>query len=218
MILTVGARSSPLSRAQVEEVHRALVQWYPDLIFLPTWVETTGDLDRLTSLLNLETTDFFTKEIDALLLAGKVRIAIHSAKDLPDPLPRGLVLAALTQGVDPADLLVLGEGKTLADLPLRARIGTSSQRRIALLSRLRKDLIPVDIRGTIAERLSLLDRGLIDGVIIAKAALLRLQIVRSHIVLEGEVASLQGKLAIVSREDDREILDWFAPLDSRIHA
>lgn len=207
MKITVGARSSALSRAQVKEV----AALFPAFIFEPIWVQTTGDLDRITSLRHLDKTDFFTKELDALLLAGKIRIAIHSAKDLPEPLPQGLSLVFLTKGIDPRDSLVLAEGMTLATLAPKARIATSSLRREEIVRGLRDDLTFIDLRGTIEERLDKLDRKEAEGVVVAEAALIRLGLThRNRLFLPGETAPLQGKLAIVAQKEDQEIHDLFA--------
>src|SRR6266852_5250049 len=97
----IGARGSNLSRAQMAEVQK---EW--GLRCELVWVTTTGDLDKKTSLRGLEKTDFFTRELDQMVLRGEIDGAIHSAKDLPDPLPKGLKLAALSKGVDPRDSLV----------------------------------------------------------------------------------------------------------------
>jgi hydroxymethylbilane synthase len=214
--ITVGARGSHLSRVQCDEVLQELRQHHPHVLFHPIWVETTGDKDLKTSLRTLDKTDFFTKEIDQLQLAGQCRIGIHSAKDLPDPLPRGLVLAALTKGVDPSDSLVLQNGATLQTLPQKARIGTSSARRDQNIRALRPDLICVDIRGTIQARLDLLDRGVVDGLVIAEAALIRLKLTdRTRLPLPGERAPLQGQLAIIALEKDAEMEQLFACIDTR---
>ncbi len=214
--ITVGARGSPLSCAQVQEVYDELLKFHPHVIFQPIWVETTGDRDLKTSLASLDKTDFFTKEVDALQLAGGCRISIHSAKDLPDPLSRGLTLIALTRGLDPSDALVLRTGDTLATLPPHARIGTSSIRRQHVIHELRSDLRCVDIRGTIGRRLALLDQGEIDGVIIAEAALMRLGLTdRPRIQLTGETAKHQGRLAVLAREEDVEMKQLFACIDEK---
>lgn len=214
--IVVGARGSPLSIAQCHEVLEELKQFHPHIAFHPIWVETTGDKDLRTSLRALEKTDFFTKEIDALQLSGGCRISIHSAKDLPEPLPRGLALAALTKGVDPSDSLLLRDGESLENLPLRAKIGTSSVRREKNIVSLRSDFVCVDIRGNIQTRLSLLDQGLVDGLIIAEAALIRLKLThRNRIPLPGEGAALQGQLAVIAREDDEEMRALFRCIDVR---
>ncbi len=214
--IVVGARGSPLARVQCDEVLEELRQFHPHVFFHPVWVETTGDKDLKTSLRTLEKTDFFTKEIDALQLSGGCRITIHSAKDLPEPLPSGLVLAALTKGVDSSDSLVLRDGETLENLPLKARIGTSSTRREKNIHNVREDLVCVDVRGNIQTRLSLLDQGVIDALIIAEAALIRLKLTHlNRVFLPGEIAALQGQLAVIAREDDEEMLKLFECIDRR---
>ena len=177
----------------------------------PVWVETTGDLDRKTSLRNLERNDFFTKELDEMLLKGEIRAAIHSAKDLPDPLANGLVIVALTESIDARDSLVFRDGDKLETLPRNAKIATSSARREETVRTLRADLSFVDVRGNIGERLSLLETGVVDGVVVAEAALIRLQLQHlNRVFLPGETAQNQGRLAIVARSGDYEMQRLFA--------
>jgi|SRR5579862_3072104 len=216
LIITVGARNSALSKTQVEEVHREISQHHPAVRFHPFYIETTGDRDLTTSLRMLDKTDFFTKEIDAFQLIRGCRISIHSAKDLPEPLTLGLHIAALTRGIDASDALVLREGESIQDLPLAARIGTSSFRREQTIQALRSDLRCVDIRGSIVHRLSLLDTGCVDGLVVAEAALIRLQLTnRNRIKLLGKTAPLQGRLAVLARADDEEMKQLFSCIDDR---
>jgi hydroxymethylbilane synthase len=212
--ITVGARGSPLSQTQILEVQRELQAVYPNIHFLPRWIETRGDRDLKTSLKTMPQSDFFTKEIDDQQLNYEFRISIHSAKDLPIPLARGLRRVALTKGVDPRDVLVLPSSVTIETLPLSAKIATSSLRREEEVRKLRADLTCVDIRGPIEKRLEQLHKGLIDGLVVAKAALIRLQLTHlNQILLEGPTAHYQGQLAVIARADDTEMADLFAPLD-----
>lgn len=216
MAITVGARSSLLSRAQVEEVLGELHKFREDVSFSPIWVKTTGDRDLLTSLKLMDKTNFFTKEIDQMLLNGECRIAVHSAKDLPDPFPQGLVCVALTEGVDSSDVLVLRDHENVDSLKINAKIATSSLRREEMIKDLRSDLVCVDIRGTIEERLKKLDSGEVDALVMAEAALIRLKLTaRNRIRLPGPTAKYQGQLAILAREEDIDMQELFAPLDSR---
>ena len=210
-VIRVAARDSLLSKAQLEEVFLAIKK-YADVVFSPLWLKTTGDLDQITSLLTQEKTDFFTKEVDAAVLDGRCQIAIHSAKDLPDPIPEGLVVAAYTKGVDPSDVLVFREEDSLEKLPLGAKVGTSSLRREENLKNLRSDLHAVDIRGTIEKRLALLDEGAVDAIIIAKAALIRLKLHRRTESLPGLTSPMQGRLAIVCRVGDEGMVSLFSSL------
>lgn len=189
--MLIGARSSPLSRAQVEEIKQEF-----GIDFEVVWVETMGDRDKTTSLRSLEKTDFFTRELDQMVLSGQIDAAIHAAKDLPDPLPEGLKIFALTQGVDPRDSLVIKKE------PIRL-VATSSQRREEAVRALFPDCQFVDVRGTIEERL----QKEVDGVVVAEAALIRLKLTHlPRLFLPGPTAPLQGKLAIVCRMEKNEAL------------
>ena len=209
-VIKVGARDSILSQVQIKEVLQELKAFYPEIDFEVTLLKTTGDLDQNTSLMSLDKTDFFTKEVDALVLQGICDVGIHSAKDLPDPLPNGLELYALTKGVDPSDSLVLREGDALESLCTYAKVGTSSLRRIAMLKEYREDLIPVDIRGNIQKRLQLLEERKVDALILAEAAIVRLGLLHlNRVPLKGEAAPLQGKLAVVGRSNHNLMKDYF---------
>ena len=196
-MIRVAARRSPLSRIQVEEVMGSIP-------YIATYVDTRGDLDRTTSLRALAKDDFFTDAVDQLVLTGAADIAIHSAKDLPDPLPANLSLIALTKGLDPSDSLVLRPNETVQHNFL---IATSSVRREELV----QAAFPFplrfrDLRGTIAERLALLDQGAADGIVVAEAALIRLRLTHlPRIRLPGLTAPLQGKLALIARTDNEEM-------------
>lgn len=214
MKVKVGARSSPLSRAQAEEILLEMRPFAPDLSFEIVWTLTAGDKDKTTSLRSLEKSDFFTRELDEMLLEGRIDAAIHSAKDLPDPIREGLQIAALTRGVDPRDALVLRAGESLESLPGCAVIATSSERREEAVMALRQGLRFSDLRGTIAERLAKLETGEADGVVVAEAALIRLKLTHlNRVYLPGLPVSLQGKLAILIRSGDIPLVELFRPID-----
>ena len=210
--IPVAARASRLSQAQVKEVFSAL----PSLSYTPHFVESHGDLDQTRSLRTLGKCDFFTKEIDEKLLTGICRIAVHSAKDLPETLPEGLTIIALTEGLTSIDVLVLRENETLEGLPSGAKIATSSVRREEAVTKMRSDLTFIDLRGTIEKRLHLLETKEADGVVVAEAALIRLGLHSiNRVVIPGETVEGQGRLAIVARCGDHEMEALFAPLDAR---
>jgi len=214
MKIQAGARFSPLSRAQADEVLKEIRAFHPDLEFEMSWVVTTGDKQKTVSLRSLGKDDFFTKELDEMLLQGEIRIAIHSAKDLPDPLPPGLSIAAITKGVDPRDCLVMQKGMTLEKLPSGSVIATSSVRREETVRVLRPDLKFIDLRGTISERLEKLEKGEADGVVVAEAALIRLNLTHlNRIFLPGDTVFMQGRLAILARQGDLEMHRLFSGID-----
>lgn len=134
-------------------------------------IKTTGDKITDVPLAKVGTKGLFTKEIEEALLDGRAHLAVHSLKDLPTELPEGLVLAAVPERQDPRDAVV---GKTLAALPLGAKVGTSSLRRAAQLRQLRPDLLVESVRGNLDTRLRKLDEGQYDAILLAAAGLNRL--------------------------------------------
>lgn len=214
--IETGARLSPLSRVQVQEVLDELKLHYPFVKFNSYFCKTSGDYQKLVSLRFLDRTDFFTKEIDEWVLAGTERVGIHSAKDLPSFLASGLTVFCITKGIDSSDSLVLKEPLSLDQLPLHAKIATSSEKRETAIRELRKDLTFCDIRGTIGERLEKLESKEITGVVIAEAALIRLKLTHlNRIKLPYATAEGQGKLAVVGRVEDKRLQEFFSCLDTR---
>lgn len=214
--IIVGARASELSKIQVKEVFALLYEYFPEIDYLERWVETIGDRDQITSLKSQEKTDFFTYELDQMVLSGELDIAVHSAKDLPDPLPKGLEIIALTKGVDPRDALVFASGYSLENLPKSARIGTSSVRREEYLKELSPFFEIVDIRGSVPDRLKLLQEGALDALVVAEAALIRLGLTQlPRILLDGPVAPLQGRLAVIARKERVDLKELFSPIDAK---
>ena len=216
MIIQVGARSSKLSKKQTEEVLSEISVFYPGISFELKLIETIGDKDLKTPLSSMGKTNFFTKEVDECLINKGCRIAIHSAKDLPEHLAEGLQIIALTKGKSPVDSLVISEKEHFHTLPKRAKIGSSSAQRQKSVYALRPDLRCVEVRGKIDERLALIKTGKIQGLVVAEAALIRLGYTHlNRIFLTGETAPFQGQLAVVARSSDREMEALFSKIDTR---
>lgn len=200
-MLRVGTRPSPLAIKQVDELKRL----FPRINFEVVIILTLGDKDKITPLTGIEGSDFFTREIDQALLKGEIDLALHSSKDLPDKLTEGLKIVLETKSISSFDVLVSKEKLKLSELPYGNRVGTSSQRRKDQIRRLRQDLVLVDVRGDIGERLGLIAAGKIDALVVAHAAIIRLGLV--HMISEvfsGDnftVHPKQGRLALVTRED-----------------
>jgi hydroxymethylbilane synthase len=163
-------------------------------------IKTTGDKITDVPLAKVGTKGLFTKEIEEALLDGRIDLAVHSLKDLPTELPAGLEIAAVPDREDPRDALV---GMRLADLPERARVGTSSLRRSAQLLAIRPDLAVESIRGNVDTRLRKLAEGDFDAIVLAAAGLNRLGWAdRIAEILPPDVmcpAVGQGALAIETR-------------------
>ncbi|HEY0341594.1 MAG TPA: hydroxymethylbilane synthase, partial [Steroidobacteraceae bacterium] len=162
---------------------------------------------------------FFTKEIDRALLAGEVDLAVHSLKDLSTVLDPGLELAATLTREDPRDALLSRDGKGLKDLPPGARVGTSSLRRRAFLSRLRPDLKLMELRGNVPTRVDRMKSGDYDAIVLAAAGLLRLGLQEniSEYLSPDDFppAVSQGVVGVACRGGDVETLKWLRPLDDR---
>ena len=194
--IKVIARGSRLSRLQVEEVFKN----FPELAYEIKYLESYGDKNQQISLLNGEApADIFTRELDDAIRQGDADIAIHSAKDLPYPLPEDIEVIALFPAFDTTDSLVSRNHKKLAELPAGSIIGTSSPLRKKGLNELRPDLTIKGIRGCIEERVQQVKDGKYDAAIVATCALKRLG-------MEDEIAEvlpfpthpLQGFLAITA--------------------
>lgn len=194
--IRVIARGSRLSRLQVEEVFKN----FPELAYEIKYLESYGDKNQQISLLNGEApADIFTRELDDAIRQGDADIAIHSAKDLPYPLPEDIEVIALFPAFDTTDSLVSRDHKKLAELPAGSIIGTSSPLRKKGLNESRPDLTIKGIRGCIEERVQQVKDGKYDAAIVATCALKRLG-------MEDEIAEvlpfpthpLQGFLAITA--------------------
>ena len=218
-VYRLGTRSSPLAFRQVEEVLEALRKFYPDIKIEVIAIDTYGDRDKATPISQIEGSDFFTKDIDDALLRGDIDFAIHSAKDLPESLRRGIVIVAITECIDPFDVLVSKFGLRLDELPKGAKIGTSSSRRKTQLKKYRDDFEIFDIRGNIQERLEKLDNNVLDAIVIAAAGLIRLGLehkITQKIPLDIlKPHPLQGALALVVRTDDLQLINLLSVVDSR---
>lgn len=196
--IRVIARGSRLSRLQVEEVFKN----FPELAYEIKYLESYGDKNQQISLLNGEApADIFTRELDDAIRQGDADIAIHSAKDLPYPLPEDIEVIALFPAFDTTDSLVSRDHRKLAELPAGSIIGTSSPLRKKGLNELRPDLTIKGIRGCIEERVQQVKDGKYDAAIVATCALKRLG-------MEDEIAEvlpfpthpLQGFLAITAKK------------------
>ena len=218
-IYKAGTRTSPLALKQAEEVLESLRRFYPTFKAKVIRINTSGDKDRDTPISEIEGSDFFTREIDKALLRREIDFAIHSAKDLPDEIAKGLKVAAITASIDPRDVLVSKGNLKLSELPVGAKIGTSSLRRKIQLKAYRDDFEIIDIRGNIGKRLNILSNSDLDAILIAAAGLIRLG-------LEGEISQrlsteiiqphpYQGALAIVVRREDRELFKLLRVLNNK---
>lgn len=180
-------------------------------------LKTTGDRVQDRSLADIGGKGLFTKELEEALLAGRIDLAVHSMKDVPPDVPEGLKIAALLPREDASDVFISHTARTLADLPKRARVGTSSVRRQAQVLRARPDVEIVSLRGNVDTRLRKLENGDYDAIILALAGLKRLGLAhRATTILSMEEwlpALSQGAIGIEVRSNDVLTIGAVAPLN-----
>jgi hydroxymethylbilane synthase len=217
--IRIASRGSPLALAQARMVRDQLAAAHgidPQAIEIRV-IRTSGDVIQDRPLSEVGGKGLFTKEIEAALLRHEADLAVHSAKDMQTQLPSGLIIAACLPREDPRDVLVSRTARSIADLALGARIGTSSLRRAALMRRLRRDIAVVPLRGNVETRLRKLDEGVADATLLALAGLRRLGLesVASHVLDPNEFVPAvgQGVIAIETRADDVRVRDLVAKID-----
>ena len=215
-ILKIATRQSPLALWQAEHIRARLEALHADLkVELVTFV-TQGDKILDTPLAKIGGKGLFVKELEAALLDGRADLAVHSMKDVPMALPEGLSLAVICEREDPLDAFVSNTYNSFDELPQGAKVGTSSLRRKTQILKQRPDLNIIDLRGNVGTRLSKLDSGLYDAIILASAGLKRLGLAeRIRHTLQPEIslpAVGQGALGLECRATDQGVLDLILPL------
>ncbi|MDI6703898.1 MAG: hydroxymethylbilane synthase [bacterium] len=208
MKITVGTRGSKLALIQTDWVIERLHELYPRIEITVKTIKTKGDRVRST-LEKIRGKGFFVKEIEEALLNREIDMAVHSIKDLPTELPKGLLIGAVTKRLDPGDALISKDGKKIDALPANSSIGTSSLRRKAQLLAYRQDLKIRDLRGNLDTRFKKLEKMEYSAIVVAACGVERFgwkdkitQILPTDIFLP---ASGQGALGIEIRVDDEEI-------------
>jgi hydroxymethylbilane synthase len=214
-VIRVGTRRSALALAQADLVAQGLRTQGYVVELVP--MQTEGDRLAGAPLALLGGKGLFVREIEQALLRGTIDVAVHSLKDLPAVVPRGLCLGAFPRREDPRDVLLTRTGRSLDDLAPGSVVGTSSPRRRALVLAARPDLVVEPLRGNVDTRMIKLESGACDAIILAAAGLHRLGVVPPHgVALDPEEfipAIGQGIIAIEARADDRETLAALAALD-----
>jgi hydroxymethylbilane synthase len=225
MMLRVGTRGSELALFQANAVAaqlRAKAGIECEIVV----IRTSGDRLAEAALTQIGGKRLFVKEIEDALLAGEVDLAVHSSKDMPVVLPEGLTIAGVLPREDPRDAVVLPAGfkgtlsfeELVARLGESPRIGTSSVRRTAQLSRLFPGATFLPIRGNLGTRLRKVDEGEYDAIVLASAGLIRLQ-QRARISTVLPVPACvpapgQGIIAVEIREGDQRVAGAIGTVDN----
>ena len=214
--IIIGTRGSALALAQANLILALCRADFPSLAFELKIIKTTGDKLQTASMAKPDASlpkGLFTKELEVALLNGSADLAVHSLKDLPTELPKGLMLAATPERADVRDVLIYRSAEKaqagsklrgfepnakLQDFPKGATIATSSTRRKAQLLVVRPDLNIVEIRGNVATRMKkVAEQAKLDATVLALAGITRLNFtISSDGTLHGEAVP-DGLLATV---------------------
>jgi hydroxymethylbilane synthase len=211
----IATRKSPLALWQAEHVATRLRAMHPGLAVHLLPMVTTGDRIQ-GSLSTVGGKGLFTKELESAIQDGRADIAVHSMKDMPAELPRGLVIGAALERADPRDAFISNIHASLDVLPRGARLGTSSLRRQCQLRHARPDLAILVLRGNVETRLRKLDAGDFDATVLAAAGLERLGLgarIRERFGADQMLPAVgQGVIGIECR-DEAEMRALLHPLE-----
>lgn len=214
--LRIATRQSPLALWQANFVKAALETRFPELSVELVTMVTKGDIILDTPLAKIGGKGLFVKELELALLEDRADIAVHSMKDVPMDFPEGLGLAVICEREDPRDAFVSNRYANLDELPAGAVVGTSSLRRQCQLMASYPHLQVKSLRGNVGTRLSKLDNGEYDAIILASAGLIRLGMperIRSFISTEQSLpAAGQGAVGIETRLGDERVLNYVRAL------
>lgn len=216
-IIRIATRKSPLALWQANHVGQLLIQHWPDVEFSLIPMVTSGDKFLKGKLLEVGGKGLFVKELEEALLDDRADIAVHSSKDMPATFPQGLSLAAFCKRDNPYDALVSTQFKSIDLLPQKAIVGTASLRRQSQLLAYRPDLQIKSLRGNINTRLTKLESGEYQAIILAAAGLERMGLKSSISEYIPEDIMLpacgQGALAIECRSDNHELQKLISDLN-----
>jgi hydroxymethylbilane synthase len=221
--VNLGTRGSQLALVQARMV-AGLIHARTGASCTEVVIKTSGDRLSEASLSEIGGKRLFVKEIEDALLAGEIDLAVHSSKDMPAVLPEGLAIGAVLPREDPRDAMVLpgtappqGLEAIVAALGNGPRIGTSSVRRTAQLTRLFPRARFAPIRGNLDTRMRKLDSGDYDALVLAAAGLIRLQHghrVSAPLPIDACVpAPGQGIIAVEIRRDDERLRQLVGTID-----
>ena len=215
--LVIASRESMLAMWQAEHIKGRLKALYPDCEVEILGMTTRGDqiLDRTLSKIGGK--GLFIKELEQALQDGRADLAVHSIKDVPMELPEGFALAAIGERASPFDAFVSNQYARLEEMPEGSIVGTSSLRREAQLRAKFPHLTIQPLRGNVQTRLSKLDNGDYDAVILAAAGLQRLGLdgrIREILLPADSLpAAGQGALGIEIAARRTDLADILRPLN-----
>ncbi|RLC03014.1 MAG: hydroxymethylbilane synthase [Deltaproteobacteria bacterium] len=207
--IRIGTRGSQLALWQANFIKTEIERLFPDCDVELDIIKTTGDKITDRPLAMIGGKGLFVKEIEAALLNNDIDLAVHSMKDMPGELPKGLIIGAIPKRENPFDVLISKNKSLLSDYKKGAKIGTSSLRRASQIKHVRPDVTIESIRGNLDTRIKKLKAGDYDAIVLAAAGLRRLG-QESEITEYLDEAIMipavgQGALCIETRENDGDI-------------
>ena len=159
MILKIGTRGSKLALSQSLWIKERIETTYSNVQIKIVKIKTKGDKILDSPLSKIGGKGLFVKEIEEALLDKRIDLAVHSMKDIPAQLPKGLILSAFPKREDPFDALISENDFSIPSLPRGAKVGTGSLRRSAQVMHSRPDLVLIPVRGNVDTRLKKMDAG-----------------------------------------------------------
>lgn len=214
--MKIGTRESKLAMRQTDMFAAAMAKAGSDDSFEIIGIKSLGDIDLTSSLDSMDNIGAFVRELDDALRKKEIDVSVNSLKDIPILMDKSLTVGAVMKRDAVEDVILPCR---LEDLPKGATVGSSSVRRKAILMSVRPDLKVVPMRGNIHTRLSKLDSGECDAMILAKAGLDRMGIVRPMFVLDPEVfvpAPAQGAIGVECRSDDEKTKSKLSSVDDTV--
>jgi len=218
-VLKIATRKSPLALWQAEFVKSKLASLYPDLKIELVKMTTQGDQILNSPLSKIGGKSLFIKELEVGMNEGRADIAVHSMKDVPYELPQGFEIGAILERENPFDAFVSNDYNTIEELPIGAKLGSCSLRRIVQIKAMRPDLEILDLRGNVNTRLKKLDDGEYDAIILACSGLSRLGFedrIKQDLSPNDSLPAVgQGALGIEIKANDQEIRSLIEPLSHK---
>ena len=215
--LVLGTRGSRLAIWQAEWIQSRILEVASQVSVTLQRIKTSGDKTLDVPLAKIGGKGLFVKEIEEALLREDIDLAVHSLKDVPTVLPKGLAILGVPPREDPRDVLISPKHRTFDNLPKGATIGTSSLRRQAQLLHHRPDLHIVMLRGNVETRLRKVQEGEYDAVVLAAAGMRRMGLdnhVTEYLSPDFSLPAIgQGALGLEGRSQDEFIRKLVAKLN-----
>ena len=212
----IGSRGSKLALIYANKVKDKIGELYSNTIEIKS-IKTSGDDNKKDRLSEIGGKGLFSKKIEIELLNKKIDLAVHALKDMPSVETEGLVTSCFLKRNYPNEILISKNNLTLNNLKSKSIVGTSSFRREYQLKQIRNDLTYQVIRGNVDTRISKLNEGLYDAIILSKAGIESLNLnkfISQEFSVEEIIPSVgQGIIAVQCRKNDGEMIEFLKKIN-----